>query len=115
MTNCKSYGYLLNVMYVCGEPIGLLDVEAPRFSRQSAHRGEVVSRFAPAALYPSQEDSWYSFLLEVSRHQGHGAAESIRLLEKSNDLNGNRTRDLPVCSIVPQSTTLPRAPIWKTY
>jgi hypothetical protein len=31
-------------------------------------------------------------------------------LKKSSDLNGNQTRDLPHCSIVPQQTTLPRAP-----
>jgi hypothetical protein len=30
-------------------------------------------------------------------------------IEKYNDLIGNITRDLPVCSIVPQPTTLPRA------
>jgi hypothetical protein len=28
-------------------------------------------------------------------------------LKKSNDLIGNRTRDFPVCSIVPQAITLP--------
>jgi hypothetical protein len=33
----------------------------------------------------------------------------VRLIEKSNDLIGNQTRDLPACSIVPQLTTLPRA------
>jgi hypothetical protein len=31
-------------------------------------------------------------------------------MEQSNDLIGNRARDLPACSIVPQPTTLPRAP-----
>jgi hypothetical protein len=30
-------------------------------------------------------------------------------MKKSNDITGNRTRDLPACSIVPQPTTLPRA------
>jgi hypothetical protein len=65
--------------------------------------GEVVSPtrrppFTPGSLYP-QEDSWYSFPLE---------AEST-LIEKSNDI-GIRTRDLLACSIVPQPTTLPRAP-----
>jgi hypothetical protein len=30
-------------------------------------------------------------------------------IEKSNDLIGNQTRDLPACSMVPQPTTLPRA------
>jgi hypothetical protein len=36
--------------------------------------------------------------------------EGLGKFEKSNDLTGNRTRDLPVCSIVPEPTTLPRAP-----
>jgi hypothetical protein len=34
----------------------------------------------------------------------------LRSIEKSNDLIGIRTRDLPAFSIVPQPTTLPRAP-----
>jgi hypothetical protein len=38
------------------------------------------------------------------------AAGRIRSIEKSNDLIGNRTRDLPACSVVPQPSTLPRAP-----
>jgi hypothetical protein len=29
----------------------------------------------------------------------------------SNDLIGNRSRDLPAYSIVPESTTLPRVPV----
>jgi hypothetical protein len=31
-------------------------------------------------------------------------------MEKYNDLIGNRTRDLPACSVVPRPTTLPLAP-----
>jgi hypothetical protein len=34
---------------------------------------------------------------------------------KSNDLIGNRTRDVPHCSIVPQSTMLSRARLKKIY
>jgi hypothetical protein len=30
-------------------------------------------------------------------------------IKKCNDLNENRTRDLPACSIVAEPTTLPRA------
>jgi hypothetical protein len=30
-------------------------------------------------------------------------------IEKSSDFIGNRTHDLPACSIIPQPTTLPRA------
>jgi hypothetical protein len=35
--------------------------------------------------------------------------EGLGKLKKANDI-ANQTRDLPVCSIVPQPTTLPRAP-----
>jgi hypothetical protein len=37
--------------------------------------------------------------------------ERLRQLKKSNDLIGNRTRNLPVCITVPQPSMLPRAPI----
>jgi hypothetical protein len=37
--------------------------------------------------------------------------EGLGILKKSHHLIGNRTRDLPACSIVPQQTTLLRAPI----
>jgi hypothetical protein len=57
-----------------------------------------------AALYP-QEDSSY----RLSRPQGHSAAWRIRSSEKSDDLIGNRTRDLPEH----QPTTLLHAPILK--
>jgi hypothetical protein len=49
--------------------------------------------------FTPQEDSWYSFLLEAGRPQGHTTAGRIRSIAKSNDLIGNRTRDLPACSI----------------
>jgi hypothetical protein len=42
----------------------------------------------------------------LRRHQGHSAGGRIRWIEKSNDLIGNRTRDLPASSIVPQPTAL---------
>jgi hypothetical protein len=50
-------------------PIGFWDVEAPTFSRQSAHRWRWCQAYALAALYP-QEDSWYSFLLEAESTPG---------------------------------------------
>jgi hypothetical protein len=40
---------------------------------------------------------------------GHSAAGRIRSIEKSNYLIGNRTRDLPACSPLPQPSTLPHA------
>jgi hypothetical protein len=50
------------------------------------------------------------FCYRLRRPQGHSAAGRIRSTEKSNNLIAIRTRDLPACSIVPQPTTLPRAP-----
>jgi hypothetical protein len=41
----------------------------------------------------------------LCRPQGPSTAGRIRSIEKSNDLSGNKTRDLPACSIVPQPTT----------
>jgi hypothetical protein len=46
----------------------------------------------------------------LSRPQGHSAAGRIRSIEKIHIIE-TRTRDLLACSIVPQPTTLPRAPL----
>jgi hypothetical protein len=50
------------------------------------------------------------FCWRLSRPLGHTTAGRIRSNEKSNYLIGNRTRDHPACSIVPQPATLQRAP-----
>jgi hypothetical protein len=42
------------------------------------------------------------FCYRPSRPQGHSAAGRIMSMKKSSDTIGNRTRDLPVCSAVPQ-------------
>ena len=36
-------------------------------------------------------------------------------MKNTNDTFGNRTRDLPTCSAVPQPTTLPRASDYVNY
>jgi hypothetical protein len=66
--------------------------------------------YAPATLY-HQGNSWYSFLVKAEAPQSHSTARRTRSTEKSNDLIGNRTRDLPTCSIVPQRITEPRDPL----
>jgi hypothetical protein len=40
------------------------------------------------------------FGYRLSRPQDHSASERIKYAEKSHDLIGNRTTDLPACSIV---------------
>jgi hypothetical protein len=59
--------------------------------------------------FTTQEDSWYSFQ-RLSRPQGHISDGRIGSIEIYSDLIGNRNCDLPACSMVPQPTTLPRAP-----
>jgi hypothetical protein len=41
----------------------------------------------------------------------HSVAGRLRSIEQCNDLNWNRTRDLPACRVVFQPTTLQHAPI----
>jgi hypothetical protein len=91
-------------------PIRLWDVEASTFSRQMALR-----LWAPRAGRPlsPRKIPGTQFRSRLSRPQGHSAAGRIRSIEKSNDLIGNQTRDLPACSIVPQPTTLPRVGVGK--
>jgi hypothetical protein len=61
---------------------------SPQISRQSAHEGgKVVS--------PTHRPRKYS------------AAGRIMSLKNSNDTIGNRTRDLPACSAVPQPIAPP--------
>jgi hypothetical protein len=65
-----------------------------------------VGRSLPPRKIPGTHLCW-----RLSRLQGHSAAGKIRSIEKCNGLIGNATRDLPACSVVPQPTTLPGAPV----
>ena len=82
-------------------------VEAPRFHDNRHIKVVRLSALRTGRLYP-RKYSWYS---RLSQPQGHSAAGRIMSTKNSNDTIGNRTRDLPTCSAVPQPTALPRAPI----
>jgi len=49
--------------------------------------------------------------VEAESTLGHSAAGRIMPMKNSNDTIGNPTRALPTCSVVPQPTAPPRAPI----
>jgi hypothetical protein len=83
--------------------------EAPRFQDNRHMKVVRLSALRTGRLYP-QEIFLDSFLLRLSRPQGHSAAGRIMSMKNSNDTNGNGTHDLPACSAVPQPTTSPRAP-----
>jgi hypothetical protein len=71
-----------------------------------------VKLLALSAARPSplREIPGTHFCQRLSRPQGHSVTGKIRSIDKSNDLIGNRTHDLPACSIVSQTTMLPRCP-----
>ena len=84
-------------------------VEFPRIVKQSASEGgKAVSpkhgTLLPPKRYPSTH-FWY----RLSRSHGQRAAGRINWMKNSNDAVGNRTRDLPVFSAVPQ----PTAPLYE--
>ena len=69
-----------------------------------------MSALRTGCLYlPGNIDGTH-FCYRLSQPQGHSAAGRIMSTKNSNDSIGNRSRDLPACSAVPQPTALPRAP-----
>jgi hypothetical protein len=93
-----------------GGPYGCETLGLPHFlDDQLTDGGEVVS---PTRLLPftPRKIPGTHFSSRLSRMKGHSEAGRIRSIEKSNDLTGNRTHDLLAYRIVPQPTTLSRAP-----
>jgi hypothetical protein len=75
-----------------------------QISRQSAFEGgKVVSPTHRPPLPPGIIPDTH-FCYRLSQPQGHSAAGKIMSMKNSIDKMGNRTRDLPTCSTVPQPT-----------
>ena len=69
-----------------------------------------LSALHTGRLYPLGNIPGTHFCLSLSRTQNHSGARRIMSMKISNDTMGNRTRDIPTCSAVPQPTEPPRAP-----
>jgi hypothetical protein len=82
--------------------LGLQEFGAPRISRlQEGYN--IVSPTHRPPLTPRRY-AWYSFLLEVQ------STGRVTWMKNLSDTIGNRNRDLPACSAVPQPTAPPRTP-----
>jgi hypothetical protein len=97
--------YVKQVYYRRGQTLRVAGSWGSQISRQSAHEGgKFVSPTAAGHLYPPGNIPGTHFCWRLSRPQGRTAPERIMSMKNSNDIIGNRTRDLPACRVVPQPT-----------
>ena len=91
-------------------PWGFQGAEAPRF--QDNWHLEVVRLSAPRAgrLYLTGNIPGTHFCYGLSRHQAQSEAGRIMSIKNPKDTVGIQTRDLPVCSAVPNQNAIPRTP-----
>jgi hypothetical protein len=79
-------------------PEGSRKLRFPDFMTTARDDGKVVSLTYRLPL-PPRKYTWYSFLLEAESIPDHSATGTMSL-KYSNDTIGNRTRNLPFCSVV---------------
>jgi hypothetical protein len=84
----------------CSGPEGSRKLRFPDFMTTAQDGGKVVSLTHRPPLPPGNTPGAH-FCYRLSRPQGYSATSRIMSLKNSNDTIGNRTRDLPVCSVVP--------------
>jgi hypothetical protein len=94
---------------------GFQEVEDPRFEDSRLMIVVRLSTLPTDRLYPPGDIPGTHFCSTLSRSQGNSAAGRIMSMKNSNDTIGNRTRDLPACSAVPQPTAPRSAPnkVWR--
>jgi len=81
-------------------PEGSRKLRFPDLMTTAQSGGKVVSLTHRPPLPPGNTTDTL-FCWRLSRPQGHGATGRIMSLKNSNDTIGNRTRDLPICIVVP--------------
>ena len=80
-------------------PKGSRKLRFPDFMTTAQHGGKVSLKHRPPL--PPENTPGTHFCQRLSRPQGHSATIRIMSLKNFHDTIGNRTRDLPVCSVVP--------------
>jgi hypothetical protein len=77
-----SVHFFCNPITGLDRPLGMQEVEAPRFFSQSAHEcGKVASPTHRPPL-PPRGDSWYSFMLETESTPGPKCDRNDYVIEK---------------------------------
>ena len=87
-------------LQACSCPEGSRELRFPDFTTTAQNGGKVASLRHRPPLPPGNTPGTH-FCSKLTRPQGHSATGRIMSLKDSNDNIGNRTRDLPVCSVVP--------------
>jgi hypothetical protein len=77
----------------------LQEVEAPRFLDNRRMKVVRLSALRTGRLYPPGKIPDTHFCSRLSRPQGHSATEMFMSMKDSSDTIGNRTRDVPVCTV----------------
>ena len=80
-----------------------------RLRLPAAQEGGMVVSPTHRPPLPQRRYPWCSFLLKLESIPGPQCGK-IKSLKNPNDPIGNRARDLPACSAVPQPTASPRNP-----
>jgi hypothetical protein len=91
--------------------LGFPVVEAPDFLDIQHMKVVRLSALCTVRLYPQKGFLVLISVKKPSRPQGHNATGRIKSLKNSSYSIGTRTRDLPICSTVPQPTAPSRTPI----
>jgi hypothetical protein len=94
----KSNGKAVPLQAWCG-PEASRKLRFPDFMTTAQDGDKAVSLTHRPPLPPGNTPGTH-FCYRLSRPQGHSATGRILSLKNSNDTIRNRTRDLPVCSVV---------------